>query len=88
MNIGYTGEFIRNLRKLSLRNKKLREIVVEKINLFVVNRTHPSLRLHKLRGQLKDAWSISINKSVRIIIHISNDEISFVDIGSHDEVYK
>ena len=88
MNIDYTKGFIRGLKKLSKKDKSLRQDVVDKINLFISNRSHPSLRLHKLQGQLKDAWSISIDKSTRIIFNSEKDEITFTNIGSHDEVYR
>ena len=58
-----------------------------KIAIFKKNPNHPSLRLHKLSG-LKERWSISVDMGLRIIFeHIKIDEVYFIDIGSHDEVY-
>ncbi len=53
----------------------------------------PSLKSHKLTGDLDEYWSCSVNYDYRIIFTFSQDEeseetlIILVDIGSHDEVY-
>ena len=88
MNVQYNIGFIRSLRKLSKKDALLRKKVVEKVNLYLSDKKHPSLRLHKLQGKLKDAWNISIDRSVRILIHQEGDDVVFVHIGSHDEVYR
>ncbi len=50
---------------------------------------HPSLRLHRLKGKLKDLHSISINISYRITLefYLKDKEIVLVNVGHHDEVY-
>ena len=50
---------------------------------------HPSLRLHKLSGDLSGLYSVSINMQYRITIEleIRENEIILVNIGSHDDVY-
>lgn len=53
----------------------------------------PSLKSHKLTGDLDGYWSCSVNYDCRIIFTFYQDEkpeetlIILVDIGSHDEVY-
>lgn len=62
---------------------------IKTIEILEVDPFHPSLRLHKLQGQLGDYYSVSINMKYRVVIDflISNNEIIPIDIGSHDEVY-
>ncbi len=50
---------------------------------------HPSLRLHKLKGELSDFYSVSINMKYRILLDfiIRDDQIILIDIGSHQELY-
>ena len=52
------------------------------------NPEHPSLRLHKLKGKLRDYHSISISMQYRVIVHIViiDKKIYFIDIGGH-EIY-
>lgn len=46
-----------------------------------------SLRLHKLKGKLKNVWSISIDSDYRML-YIDNDCIYFFDFGTHNQIYK
>ena len=50
---------------------------------------YPSLRLHKIKGDLSEYYSVSIDMSYRIVIDliITDKEIILLDIGSHDEIY-
>ena len=59
------------------------------IYLLESNPYHPSLRLHKLKGDLNEFYSVSIDMNYRIIIDfvIIKDKIFLIDIGEDDEVY-
>ena len=59
------------------------------LHILRIDPYYPSLRIHKLKGNLKEYHSISINMSYRIIINfiIENEKIIFIDIGGH-EIYK
>jgi toxin HigB-1 len=54
---------------------------------------HPSLKTHKLMGDLEDTWSCSIDYSYRILFEFVPDPetggmaILLLNIGSHDDVY-
>ena len=50
---------------------------------------HPSLRLHPMRGRLTGLHSVSISMSYRITLELElrEQEIVFVNVGSHGEVY-
>ena len=53
----------------------------------------PSLKSHKLTGQLEGLWSCSAAYDCRIIYAFRKDEVTgddliiLVDIGNHNEVY-
>ncbi len=59
------------------------------IHILELEPFHPSLKTHRLKGNLKDLHSVSINLSYRITLEImiKNHKIILVDIGSHDHVY-
>ncbi len=59
------------------------------MTLLSDNPFHPSLRLHKLKGNLAEFHSVSIDMSCRMVIEfiIQDEQIIPIDIGSHDEVY-
>jgi addiction module RelE/StbE family toxin len=77
------------LLQLHKKDKKLVRKIEKQIALFESNPKHPSLRTHKLTGNLTNRWSISIGRSLRMIYVMKTKEIAyFVDIGTHDEVYR
>jgi mRNA interferase YafQ len=47
----------------------------------------PSLKTHKLHGELKDFYSCTVDYDHRLIFEVKGDIIRLTDIGSHDEVY-
>lgn len=68
---------------LAIKRKSLKVEILFKENPF-----HPSLRLHKLQGKLEGLWSISVDKSYRIIFKVEKDGvILFISIGRHS-IYK
>lgn len=71
------------------KDKKLARRIEKQIQLFEENPKHPSLRTHKLSGNLEKMWSISITMSIRMVYILLDDEKAlFVKIGTHDQVYK
>lgn len=75
--------------KLNKKDKRLVIKIRKQIELFELNPRHPSLRIHKLTGNLSNMWSISINRDVRMVYIILEENIAyFVDIGTHDQVYR
>ena len=59
------------------------------IKLLGDNPYHPSLRLHKLKGNLQDLYSVSINMQYLIMLDfiIRDDEVILLDIGAHTQLY-
>lgn len=88
MKAKFSPTVAQKLTKLYKKDPKLLNKIEKQIKLFESNTTHPSLRTHKLSGNYANRWSISVNKSVRMIYLIFPDDIAyFVDLGTHDEVY-
>jgi addiction module RelE/StbE family toxin len=84
----FEKEFIRKLAKLKKKDSNLYQKVLSKLKLFKINDKHPSLRCHKLTGKLNGYWSISMDMGIRMIYWVINDTAYFVDIGTHEEVYR
>ena len=87
------NSFKKAFRKLIKKNPQLQTKILTILNLLEDNHFTPSLKSHKLTGNLDGYWSCSVNYDCRIIFIFSQDEnskedlIVLVDIGSHDEVY-
>ncbi len=87
MIIHTTSHFERQLRKLSRKNHLLPIILDQKIEILSRDEKYPSLKLHKLTGDQKEYWSISVLPNIRVVFRYTLDGIIFTNIGSHDEVY-
>ena len=80
-------------KKKLIKFFKKRQYILPKyekcITILESNPHHPSLRLHKLQGKLKEFYSVSIDMEYRIILDfiIIDKEIILIDIGTHDEIY-
>lgn len=88
MKVRLSADVLKKLNKIKINDPILEKKIIKKLTLFSTNPEHPSLRLHKLKGQLKNMWSISITKNVRMVYLDEDDEAYFVNIGTHDEVYQ
>lgn len=86
MKIDYTNKFERKYAELP-KQIKIRAEKQEK--LFKDNPFHPSLHTEKLSPKFKDVWSFRIDKNYRIIFRfVENDTVLFLNIGSHDYIYR
>jgi addiction module RelE/StbE family toxin len=85
----YKEQFIKKLAKFIKKNSKLKQKIAKTFELLEKNPFHPSLRLHKLQGKLKDFYTISVDMKIRILIdiYIDEKEIFLLDIGFHDDIY-
>ncbi len=82
MVITYKPSFVKSLKKLEVT---LQAEAFEKIELFTNSNNHKQLKVHKLKGRLKDYYSFSVNYKYRIVFsYTANDTADFKDIGSHD----
>jgi len=82
-------KFKRLFKKWTQKHPDLNELFRNKMELFVVDPFHPSLKTHSLSGTLKGSWAI-INYEQRLIFRFMDKEkqkILLIDIGTHNEVY-
>ena len=84
-----TAGYIKKLKKFLKKHPNIFSKYKKTIFLLENNPQHPSLRLHKLQGELKEFYSVSLDLEYRIIIDfiIIDEQIFLVNIGTHDEVY-
>ncbi len=79
--IAYTERFLKSFNKLT---KNEQELFRNKMDIFIQNNLHQSLRTKKIQGG-KDLYESSINMDIRIIWFYENYEIIvLIDIGHHN----
>jgi mRNA-degrading endonuclease YafQ of YafQ-DinJ toxin-antitoxin module len=84
-----TKSYIKRLKKFLRRHPDLLPRYEKTIHLLAHNPFHPSLRLHKPKGDLARFHSVSLDMQHRIILDfvVEGDKIYLIDIGTHDKVY-
>ena len=67
----------------------MRQYYLKTLQLLQANPSHPSLRLHPLRGKHEGLHSVSINLSCSITLEllIQDQKIIPVNVGDHDAAY-
>jgi mRNA-degrading endonuclease YafQ of YafQ-DinJ toxin-antitoxin module len=87
--IVYTRGYLKRAAKFIKRHPDLLPQYEKTLKLLELNPFHPSLRLHRLSGPLRDLHSVSINISYRITLEflLEDGRLVLVNVGSHDEVY-
>jgi len=85
----FTEHYKRKEIRFLKHHPELSQQYVKTLVLLEANPSHPSLRLHPLRGKLEGLHSVSINLSYRITLEllIQDEQIIPVNVGDHDAVY-
>lgn len=83
-----TPRFERRLGFFVERHLELTDTVYRTMKLLASARHPASLKVHKLSGVLKDCFGASISYEYRIVFTLVSNTICFIDIGSHDAVYR
>jgi mRNA interferase YafQ len=88
----WDASFRRAFKRRTRNDSRLQERIFETLALLVENPFAPSLKTHKLRGQLEGLWACWVEYDCRIVFEFGSDSvigdvIVLVDLGTHDEVY-
>jgi addiction module RelE/StbE family toxin len=92
-NIDWTAKSQRTFKRLIRKSPQLRPLIEKTLRQLAEDPYHPSLRTHKLVGDLSDIWACSVDYNHRILFEFVQkaeselDAILLLNIGSHDEVY-
>ena len=92
-NIDWTAKSQRAFKRLIRKSPQLRPLIEKTLRQLTEDPYHPSLRTHKLVGDLSDIWACSVDYNSRILFEFVQksesdlDAILLLNIGSHDEVY-
>lgn len=88
MRVSLDSRFKKSYKNRIVNNKNLVLQTKERIKLFKLDHKNPSLKDHKLAGTKKELRAFSVTGDIRILyIPVSEEEVIFIDIGSHNQVY-
>ncbi|WP_366944947.1 type II toxin-antitoxin system YafQ family toxin [Chamaesiphon sp. GL140_3_metabinner_50] len=93
MQVVWSSGFTRSFKKITKRNPQIGERIIEVLMLLAEDPFTPSLKSHKLTGNLEGLWSCSVAYDCRIVFEFSEEDdvleifILLVNVGTHDKVY-
>ncbi len=85
MVINYTKDFIKDSKRLNIRQKEKLKI---RLKLFEQDQFNPILNNHSLTGKYRGYRSINVTGDLRVIFKKNEDTVIFADIDSHSNLYK
>lgn len=85
----YMESYLKRVAKFIKRHPEILPQYEKTLKLLELNPSHPSLRLHRLSGPLRELYSVPINISYRITLEflLEDGMIVLVNVGSHAELY-
>jgi mRNA interferase YafQ len=84
MRVIASSRFIRRARKLKPPRDELLRAALRR---FAANPADPLLRTHRLKGDLADYWSFSVDDDLRVLFRWEGEMCFLVNLGTHDEIY-
>lgn len=88
MKIFTTPRFERRLKAFIGLHPDLSKTVRKRMKEIANNPFSLNLKTHKLSGLLKECFASRVTYGYRIVFVVDNNELCFIDIGSHDEIYE
>ena len=86
MKINRSSRFKRSFKKLP---SDIQKDFDGKIKIFFNDPFSPSLRTHKLKGNLADYYAFNLKQGYRVLFDfIGENTVVLVNIGSHDDYRK
>ena len=80
--------FSKSYAKRLARKSKLADKTRQRVKFFQRDPTNTLLKDHQLSGVKKGLRSFSVTGDIRIVYRpVRNNEVIFIDIGSHNQVY-
>ena len=89
----WSSSFTRAFRRAVARRPGLRAEAERALRQLADDPFHPSLRSHKLKGQLAGVWACTVGYDNRILFEFvegpesGEQEIYLLTMGTHDAVY-
>ena len=82
-----TPRFERRLASFVDRHPELESIIETAMHSIAADKTS-ALRVHPLKGVLKGCRAARISYEYRIVSVLRSGSVCFIDVGTHDDVYR
>ena len=91
--LAWNTSFRRAFKRRTRNDPAAQDHILQVLERLADDPFHPTLKTHKLSGQLKGLWACWVEYDCRIIFAFEPDPeaqeetIVLIDLGTHDEVY-
>ncbi|TWU27896.1 type II toxin-antitoxin system RelE/ParE family toxin [Bythopirellula polymerisocia] len=86
-----SSAFLRSARRFVKKHPEIVRSLQRTLESLAEDAFQPSLKTHKLKGELAESWACSAGYDLRIVFKFlqqeSGEAILLQTIGTHDEVY-
>jgi mRNA-degrading endonuclease YafQ of YafQ-DinJ toxin-antitoxin module len=86
-----SAAFVRAARRLVKKNPEAAPLLQVALESLEADAFQPSLKTHKLKGELAGSWACSAGHHLRIVFQFVQqgdaEAILLESVGTHDEVY-
>ena len=79
-----TKSFLKDFKKCP---KKIKEKIIERIDLFLTDSKNPLLNIHELSGSLKGIYSLNVTGDYRIWFMKEKEVFILLRVGTHSDLY-
>ena len=84
----FASRFEKKLRVFHSRHPELSTAVEATIIAIAKDPHAPALKTHRLHGHLSDCFASRLSREHRIVFALEPNAAIFLDIGTHDAVYR
>ena len=91
--LAWDTSFRRAFKRHTRNNPTLQDRIFQVLDRLAEDPFYPTLKTHKLSGQLEGLWACWVEYDCRIVFAFEpdpdkgEDMIVLIDLGTHDEVY-
>lgn len=92
--IAWSPKSLRAFKRVVRQNPQLRPLIAATLDQLAADPFHPTLKTHKLSGDLVGTWACSIDYSYRILFEFvpaptegEADAVLLLNLSNHDDVY-
>ena len=87
MNIKYIGKFQKHFDLRIKPNSNLVRKFQDRVEIFTRDPRDPVLKDHQLKGKKNELRAFSTTGDIRLIYFVKWEDVYFIDVGSHNQVY-
>lgn len=88
MKVEFKTSFIKRYKNRFRHLPNVQKKFEKRLLLFTKDPRNPILKDHTLTDDLTGHRAFSISGDIRVVYYIENNTAYFVDIGTHNQVYK